>query len=116
MDAVLMASLKISAGDVESMIHVPFLSRKADIAVSRHTEGHYITIGSRFVNPAINQAHGADPMPQTEQRVADEYSVPRMRQDAVALARRIRLQRHRPTVDLRKRSRLLPSHGPRETP
>lgn len=116
MDAVLMASRKIAADDVESMIHVLFLSPKADIAFSRHAEIHDTTIGSRFVNLAINQAYDADPMPQTEQYVADEYSVPPVRQDAVALACRIRLQRHRPTANLRKRSRLLPSHSPRETP
>lgn len=76
MDAVLMASRKIAAGDVESMIHVPFLSPKADIAFSHHAEIHDTTIGSRFVNLAINEAYDADPMPQTKQHVADAYSVP----------------------------------------
>lgn len=76
MDAVQMASRNMAAGGVESIIHVPFLSPKADIAFSHHAEIHDTNIGSRFVNLAINQAYDADPMPQTEQNVADEYSAP----------------------------------------
>ena len=93
MDAVLMAARQIAAGEaglmiaggVESMSRAPFVLPKAETAFSRHAEIHDTTIGWRFVNPAMDAAHGTDSMPQTGQNVADDYGVSREAQDAMAL-------------------------------
>ena len=93
MDAVLTAARAIAAdgaglmiaGGVESMSRAPFVLPKAETAFSRHAEIHDTTIGWRFVNPAMDAAHGTDSMPQTGQNVADDYGVSREAQDAMAL-------------------------------
>ena len=94
MDAVLTAARTIAAGEadlmiaggVESMTRAPFVMPKAESAFSRHAEIHDTTIGWRFVNPAMQAAYGTDSMPQTGQNVADEHSITREAQDAMALA------------------------------
>ncbi|SEH77728.1 3-oxoadipyl-CoA thiolase [Paracoccus alkenifer] len=93
MDAVLVAARQIAAGEaglmiaggVESMSRAPFVLPKAETAFSRHAEIHDTTIGWRFVNPAMDAAHGTDSMPQTGQNVADDYGVSREAQDAMAM-------------------------------
>jgi acetyl-CoA C-acetyltransferase/acetyl-CoA acyltransferase len=94
MDAVLLAARQIAAGEadlmiaggVESMSRAPFVMPKADAAFSRNAEIHDTTIGWRFVNPAMQAAHGTDSMPQTGQNVADDYGISRAAQDLMALA------------------------------
>lgn len=94
MDAVLTAARAIKAGEadlmiaggVESMSRAPMVMPKADSAFSRRAEIFDTTIGWRFVNPAMDKAHGTDSMPQTGQNVADDYGISREAQDAMALA------------------------------
>ena len=75
----------ILAGGVESMTRAPFVMPKAGAAWSRSNEVFDTTIGWRFVNARMVEAHGVDSMPQTAQHVADEFSVSREDQDAFAL-------------------------------
>ncbi|TJZ90922.1 3-oxoadipyl-CoA thiolase [Paracoccus gahaiensis] len=94
MDAVIQAARAIRSGEaelmiaggVESMSRAPFVMPKAETAFSRAAEIHDTTIGWRFVNPAMDRAHGTDSMPQTGQNVADDYGISREAQDAMALA------------------------------
>ena len=72
------------AGGVESMTRAPFVMPKADAAFSRANAVYDTTIGWRFVNPKIKEAHGIDSMPQTADNVADEFGVSREDQDAYA--------------------------------
>jgi len=75
----------IIAGGVESMSRAPFVIAKADTAFSRNAEIHDTTIGWRFVNPRLQEAHGIDSMPETAENVAEEFQVSRADQDAFAL-------------------------------
>jgi acetyl-CoA C-acetyltransferase/acetyl-CoA acyltransferase len=94
MDAVLVAARAIAAGEaelmiaggVESMSRAPFVMPKAQAAFARETAIHDTTIGWRFVNPAMEAAHGTDAMPQTAENVARDYGISREAQDAMALA------------------------------
>jgi len=93
LDAVGYAARTILAGDadlmiaggVESMSRAPFVQPKAQTPYARSAEIHDTTIGWRFVNPAMHERFGTDPMPQTGQHVADDYDVSRQDQDAFAL-------------------------------
>lgn len=92
MDAVGMAARGIKAGDyrlaiaggVESMSRAPFVMPKAENAFDRRNAVYDTTIGWRFVNKAMKEAHGIDSMPQTADNVADDYQVTREDQDAFA--------------------------------
>jgi acetyl-CoA acyltransferase len=92
MDAVGFAARGIKAGDfavalaggVESMTRAPFVMPKPGAAWSRSTEIHDTTIGWRFVNPAMAEAHGTDSMPETADNVAADYGISRADQDAFA--------------------------------
>jgi len=92
MDAVGIAARGIKAGDldlviaggVESMTRAPMVMPKADTAFSRAAQIHDTTIGWRFVNPKMEQAHGTDSMPQTADNVAEDWQVTRADQDAFA--------------------------------
>ncbi len=92
MDAVGMAARGIKAGDydlaiaggVESMSRAPFVMPKATSAFTRSNAIYDTTIGWRFVNPKMKQAHGIDSMPQTADNVADEYGISRADQDSFA--------------------------------
>ncbi len=75
----------VIAGGVESMTRAPFVMAKADHAFPRRAEVHDTTIGWRFVNPRIAEAHGTDPMPETAETVAAEHGISRADQDAFAL-------------------------------
>ena len=98
MDAVITAARAIKAGEgeiyiaggVESMSRAPFVMPKAESAFSRDNAVYDTTIGWRFVNPAMDKAHGTDSMPQTGQNVADDYGISRDAQDAMALASQAR--------------------------
>jgi len=75
----------VIAGGVESMSRAPFVMGKATQAFSRQAEIFDTTLGWRFVNPAIETAHGIDSMPETAENVAEEFQVAREDQDAFAL-------------------------------
>ena len=93
MDAVIMAARAIKSGEadlmiaggVESMSRAPFVMPKAETAFSRHAEIHDTTIGWRFVNPLMKAQYGVDSMPETGENVAEDFSISRQDQDAMAL-------------------------------
>lgn len=93
MDAVITGARAIKAGEadlviaggVESMSRAPFVMPKAGAAFSRTNEVHDTTIGWRFVNKLMKEAHGVDSMPETAENVADDFGVSREDQDAFAL-------------------------------
>jgi len=93
MDAVILASRAIRAGEadliiaggVESMSRSPFVMPKADTAFSRNAELYDTTIGWRFVNQRMQEQYGVDSMPETAENVADEFKISREDQDAFAL-------------------------------
>ena len=93
MDAVGTAARAIRAGEahlmiaggVESMSRAPFVMAKAEQAWSRQAAIYDTTIGWRFVNPRLAQAHGTHSMPETADNVAGEFGVSRADQDAFAL-------------------------------
>jgi acetyl-CoA acyltransferase len=94
MDAVGTAARAIRAGEarlmiaggVESMTRAPFVMGKATSAFSRQADIHDTTIGWRFINPLMKRQYGVDPMPETAENVAVEFSISRADQDAFALA------------------------------
>ncbi|SEN45695.1 3-oxoadipyl-CoA thiolase [Paracoccus alcaliphilus] len=93
MDAVIMAARAIKSGEadlmiaggVESMSRAPFVMPKAETAFSRHAEIHDTTIGWRFVNPLMKAQYGVESMPETGENVAEDFSISRQDQDAMAL-------------------------------
>jgi 3-oxoadipyl-CoA thiolase len=72
------------AGGVESMTRAPFVQGKAQEAFSRAAEIYDTTIGWRFINPLMKQQYGVDSMPETGEKVAEEFQVTRQDQDAFA--------------------------------
>ena len=92
LDAVAMAARGIRAGDhdlvlaggVESMSRAPFVTGKATTAFDRTARMFDTTIGWRFVNPAMEAAHGTHSMPETADNVAADRAVSRADQDAFA--------------------------------
>lgn len=72
-------------GGVESMTRAPFVMAKADAPFSRKAEVFDTTLGWRFVNPKMKEAHGVDSMGETAENVAEEFQVSRADQDAFAL-------------------------------
>ncbi len=92
MDAVLVACRQIIAGEadlilaggVESMSRAPFVMAKAEAAFSRQAVIHDTTIGWRFINPALQAKYGTEPMPETAENVAQDYTISRADQDAFA--------------------------------
>ena len=93
MDAVITAARAIKAGEAElliaggteSMSRAPFVLPKAESAFSRNAEIYDTTIGWRFVNPLMQSLHGTDSMPETGEKVAQEFGVTREAQDAFAV-------------------------------
>ncbi|MBV7562485.1 3-oxoadipyl-CoA thiolase [Pseudomonas sp. sia0905] len=76
--------LAIAAG-VESMTRAPYVMGKADSAFGRGQKLEDTTLGWRFVNPAMKEQYGVDPMPVTGDNVAEQYGVSRADQDAFGL-------------------------------
>ncbi|EZH81740.1 beta-ketoadipyl CoA thiolase [Ectopseudomonas composti] len=76
--------LAIAAG-VESMTRAPYVMGKADSAFGRGQKLEDTTLGWRFVNPAMKEQYGVDPMPVTGDNVATDYGVSRADQDAFGL-------------------------------
>jgi acetyl-CoA acyltransferase len=73
------------AGGVESMTRAPYVLSKAARPFARDMELYDTSLGWRFVNAALQAAHGTDSMGQTAEHVAEEYAVSRDDQDAFAL-------------------------------
>lgn len=80
----------VIAGGVESMSRAPFVMGKATEAFSRQAEIYDTTIGWRFVNPLMKEAHGTDSMPETAENVAEDFQISRADQDAFALRSQLR--------------------------
>ncbi len=103
MDAVAIAARAVKSGEaglmiaggVESMSRAPFVMPKAERAFSRQGAVYDTTIGWRFINPRIEAQYGVDSMPETAERVAEEFSVSRADQDAFALRSQQRAARAR---------------------
>jgi acetyl-CoA C-acetyltransferase len=74
------------AGGAESMTRAPYVLGKAGGAFGRDQKIEDTTLGWRFVNPAMQQTHGVDTMPQTAENVARQWQVSREEQDSFALA------------------------------
>jgi 3-oxoadipyl-CoA thiolase len=72
-------------GGVESMTRAPFVMSKSDAPFSRKAEVYDTTLGWRFVNPKMKEAHGVDSMGETAENVAAEFQISRADQDAFAL-------------------------------
>ena len=73
------------AGGVESMSRAPFVMAKAEAAFARKAEIFDTTIGWRFVNPKMEDAHGIDSMGETAENLAEERQIGREDQDRFAL-------------------------------
>ncbi len=74
------------AGGVESMTRAPYVLAKAPAAWDRGEREMYdTTLGWRFVNPKLAEAHYPYSMGETAENVAERWGVPRERQDAFAL-------------------------------
>lgn len=92
MDAIMMASRTIKAGEAdlivaggaESMTRAPFVMPKAGTAFSRNAEIYDTSIGWRFVNPKLKAEFGVDSMPETAENVAEDFGISRTDQDAFA--------------------------------
>jgi acetyl-CoA acetyltransferase family protein len=67
------------------MSRAPFVMAKATEAFSRTARIEDTTIGWRFVNPLMREAHGIDSMPETAENVAADCRISRDDQDAFAL-------------------------------
>ena len=67
------------------MSRAPFVMPKAETAFSRANAVYDTTIGWRFVNKLMRQAHGIDSMPETAENVAEDFRVSREDQDLFAL-------------------------------
>ena len=73
-------------GGVESMTRAPYVMAKAEAAWDRGPrEMHDTTLGWRFVNPKLAEAHYPYSMGETAENVAERWTVGRERQDAFAL-------------------------------
>ncbi|MBK9714901.1 MAG: acetyl-CoA C-acyltransferase [Kouleothrix sp.] len=74
------------AGGVESMSRAPLVMAKPEAAWPRGNVTMYdTTLGWRFTNPALAEAHRPYSMGETAENVAERYGVSRADQDAFAL-------------------------------
>ncbi len=93
MEAIIMASRQIKAGEgelfiaggVESMSRAPLVMPKAYRAFSQQAEIYETSLGWRFINPKMEQMYGTDSMGETAENVAQEFNISREDQDAYAL-------------------------------
>src|SRR4051812_2200837 len=94
LQAVASAAHAISAGDgaifvaggVESMTRAPLVMAKPEAAWPRGNVTLYdTTLGWRFTNPALAEAHYPYSMGETAENVAERYDISRADQDAFAL-------------------------------
>jgi 3-oxoadipyl-CoA thiolase len=76
----------VIAGGVEQMTRAPLVMGKATEAFQRGNPAMYdTTLGWRFINPKMQEAHGTLAMGETAERVAERCSVSREAQDKFAL-------------------------------
>ncbi len=74
------------AGGVESMTRAPYVMLKPEAAYDRGARAlEDTTLGWRFVNPRMQELYPPISLGETAERVADQWSVTRDRQDAFAL-------------------------------
>lgn len=93
MDAIIMASRQIKAGEgdlfivggAESMSRAPLVIPKAEKAFSQNAEIYETSLGWRFINPKMEAMYGTDSMGETAENVAQEFAISREDQDAFAL-------------------------------
>ncbi len=93
MDAIIMASRQIKAGEgdlfivggAESMSRAPYVMAKPSQAFSLKPEIHETSLGWRFINPKMQTMYGTDSMGETAENVATEFNITREDQDAYAL-------------------------------
>jgi 3-oxoadipyl-CoA thiolase len=85
----------VLAGGVESMSRSPYVLAKAAGPFARDQKLEDTTLGWRFVNPALEAAHGIDSMTQTAENLAREHRIERADQDAYALRSQERAERAR---------------------
>ncbi|WP_341503811.1 3-oxoadipyl-CoA thiolase [Gallaecimonas sp. GXIMD4217] len=74
----------VVAGGAESMTRAPLVMAKAETPFARGAELFDTTMGWRFVNPALQAAHGTDTMPRTAENLAEELGISRQDQDSFA--------------------------------
>ena len=92
MDAVACASRAVKtgeqslliAGGIESMSRAPFVIGKANSAFSRQNIMEDTTIGWRFINPRMEELFGTDSMPETAEKLAEQFNISREDQDSFA--------------------------------
>lgn len=73
------------AGGVEHMTRAPFALSKPSKAFGGDSQMFDSTFGWRFVNPEMKRLYGTDAMGETAENLADQYSISREDQDALAL-------------------------------
>ncbi len=83
------------AGGVESMTRAPYVLSKSATPFGRDMQLFDTALGWRFVNPAMQAAHGTHSMGETAENVAEQYGVTRADQDAFALRSQRRAARAR---------------------
>jgi 3-oxoadipyl-CoA thiolase len=74
------------AGGVESMTRATYVLSKSGKAFGRDMELFDTSLGWRFVNPRMREAHGTDSMGQTAENVAERHGIDRESQDRFACA------------------------------
>ncbi len=72
------------AGGVESMTRAPFVVGKAETAFAKSFPSFESSLGARFPNPKIENAFGADTMPETADNLAREFQLSREEVDNFA--------------------------------
>jgi acetyl-CoA acyltransferase len=92
MDAIIMASRQIKAGEgdlfvaggVESMTRSPLVMPKADKAFGQINEIYETSLGWRFINPKMAAMYGTHNMGQTAENLSEDFNISREDQDAFA--------------------------------
>jgi acetyl-CoA acetyltransferase family protein len=72
------------AGGVESMTRAPYVMSKSGKPFGRDMELFDTSLGWRFVNPRLRDAHGVDTMGQTAENVVERLGISREAQDGYA--------------------------------
>lgn len=98
------------AGGVEHMTRAPYVMSKSPQAFGRNAELFDTSIGWRFVNPAMKNQYGVDPMGATAENVAERFSISREDQDQFAV------HSHKKAAASRERGRFIPEIVPVEIP
>lgn len=78
------------AGGVESMTRAPFVMAKSSSSWNRTPEIYDTTIGWRFTNSKLADAHYPYSMGETAENVAAQFSISRTQQDEFALESQVR--------------------------